>query len=302
MNILISRAAKTLFYFTKKNVKINIYYMINDTRGVIILKTGFIGVGNMGGAILRGFAASDTINNKEIYIFSRNIAGTAATAEELGVHMCSSAVELAQMCDIIILGVKPDAIASVTEQIADVYTDNKIVISMAAGISIKFLQNMLGGSAKIVRIMPNTPALVGEAMTAVFVNNNITEEETHIICDMFSSVGRVEIADEELIHCIIGVSGSSPAYTYMYIDALAGAAAAKGMNLRQARIFAAQSVLGAAKMVLETGQTPEQLRINVCSPGGTTIEAVKTLQQNGFEDKLIEGFNSCVKKSEEMSR
>ena len=105
-----------------------------------------------------------------------------------------------------------------------------------------------------------------------------------------------------MIHCIIGVSGSSPAYTYMYIDALAQAAQAEGMSREQAVAFAAQSVLGAAKMVLETGQPPQQLRDNVCSPGGTTIEAVKTLQQNGFADRLTEGFNACVRKSEDMSR
>ena len=119
---------------------------------------------------------------------------------------------------------------------------------------------------------------------------------------MFSRTGRAEFADVSMIHCSIGVSGSSPAYTYMYIDALAQAAQAEGMSREQAVAFAAQSVLGAAKMVLETGQPPQQLRDNVCSPGGTTIEAVKTLQQNGFADRLTEGFNACVRKSEDMSR
>lgn len=266
------------------------------------MKTGFIGVGNMGGAILKGFAEADSIDSSSLYIFSRNQTKTAAKGRELGVNVCGSAAELADRCDIIIIGVKPDTVASVMQQIAPVYTPDKIIISMAAGISIKAIEDMLGVPAKVIRIMPNTPVAAGEGMTAIFANDNITETEKQAVYDMFLRTGRAEFADEELIHCIIGVSGSSPAYTYMYIDALARAAEAKGMSRAMAVEFAAQSVLGAAKMVLETGDSPEQLRDNVCSPGGTTIEAVKQLQTNGFEDKLIEGFDACVKKSEEMSR
>ena len=263
---------------------------------------GFIGAGNMGGAILRSFAASANIDNGSLYVYSRTISKTEALARELGVKTCGSAAELAQVCDTIIIGVKPDTVASVMEQIAPVYTPDKIIISMAAGISIRAIEDMAGAPAKVIRIMPNTPVMVGEGMTAIFVNDNITEEEKQTVYDMFSQTGRAEFADEGMIHCIIGVSGSSPAYTYMYIDALAQAAQAKGMSREQAVEFAAQSVLGAAKMVLETGQPSQQLRDNVCSPGGTTIEAVKTLQQNGFADRLTEGFNACVRKSEDMSR
>ena len=230
-----------------------IKYIQYIVRGVSVLKTGFIGVGNMGGAILRSFAASDNIDTGSLYIYSRTVSKTEALARELGVKTCGSAAELAKACDIIIIGVKPDTVASVMEQIAPVYTPDKIIISMAAGISIRAIEDMAGVSAKVIRIMPNT-------------------------------------------------SGSSPAYTYMYIDALAQAAQTEGMSRGQAVEFAAQSVLGAAKMVLETGQPPQQLRDNVCSPGGTTIEAVKTLQQNGFADRLTEGFNACVRKSEDMSR
>lgn len=269
---------------------------------MIILKTGIIGVGNMGGAILRSFAASEHIDSTSLYIFGRTKSKTEAIARELGVRTCSSAAELAGICDIIIIGVKPDTVASVIEQIASVYTPDKIIISMAAGISIKAIEDMMGVPAKIVRIMPNTPVAVAEGMTALFVNDNITDEEKQTVYAMFRETGRAEFADEALIHCIIGVSGSSPAYTYMYIDALAEAAEAEGMNRKQAVEFAAQSVLGAAKMVLETGDSPQQLRDNVCSPGGTTIEAVKTLQNNGFAESLREGFNACVKKSEDMSK
>ncbi len=265
------------------------------------MKTGFIGAGNMGGAILRSFASSEHIRGS-LYVYSRTKSKTEKLAEELGIRTCDSAAELAAACDIIIIGVKPDTVAEIIKQIKPVYTSDKIVISMAAGISISAIEDMLGKQAKIIRIMPNTPVAVGEGMTAIFVNGNISKEDRQIVYDMFSQSGRAEFADESLIHCIIGVSGSSPAYTYMYIDALAKAAQAEGMDRNQAVEFAAQSVLGAAKMVLETDKSPQELRDNVCSPGGTTIEAVKTLQQNGFLEKLTEGFDACVRKSEDMSK
>ncbi len=266
------------------------------------MRTGFIGAGNMGGAILRSFASSEHIDSGNLYVYSRTKSKTQKLAEELGVRTCDSAVELARICDIIIIGVKPDTVADVIKQIKPVYTPDKIVISMAAGISISAVEDMLGKQAKIIRIMPNTPVAVDEGMTAIFVNDNISKEDKQIVYDMFSQSGRAEFADESLIHCIIGVSGSSPAYTYMYIDALARAAQAEGMEINRAIEFAAQSVLGAAKMVLKTGKSPKELRDNVCSPGGTTIEAVKKLQQNGFIEKLTEGFDACVRKSEDMSR
>lgn len=174
------------------------------------MKTGFIGVGNMGGAILRSFAASDNIDTGSLYIYSRTVSKTEALARELGVKTCGSAAALAKACDIIIIGVKPDTVASVMEQIAPVYTPDKIIISMAAGISIRAIEDMAGVSAKVIRIMPNTPVMVGEGMTAIFVNDNITEEDKQTVYDMFSRTGRAEFADESMIHCIIGVSGSSP--------------------------------------------------------------------------------------------
>jgi len=148
--------------------------------------------------------------------------------------------------------------------------------------------------------MPNTAAMVNEAMVAVCRNNNVGDIEFEEVFKLFKAIGLAEEISEDLIHCVIGVSGSSPAYTYMYIDALAKAAVENGMEKKQAIIFAAQAVLGAAKMVLETGIDPVQLRINVCSPGGATIEAVNLLKENGFEKKIKEGFQAAVDKSKLM--
>ena len=173
---------------------------------------------------------------------------------------------------------------------------------MAAGISIAFIEGFLGAGSKIVRIMPNTPAMVGESMTAVSRNANLGDAEFENIMDIFRTIGMAAPVDESLMDTITGLSGSSPAYVYMFIDALRKGAAARGMDETVAGIFAAQSVLGAAKMVIETGIDPVTLRQNVCSPGGTTIEAVETLTRNGFEDKVIEALQAAAEKSRRITR
>ena len=158
-----------------------------------------------------------------------------------------------------------------------------------------------GDTAKIIRIMPNTPAQVGEAMTAMCRNANVSDEDFALAKTIFDSIGRAEEVSEDLIDCVIGVSGSSPAYTFMYLEALAKAAVNNGMAPDKARVFACQAVIGAAKLALESKESLEQLRINVCSPGGTTIEAVKKLQANGFMDDVAEAFQAAVDRSKEMT-
>lgn len=266
------------------------------------MKIGFIGAGNMGGAILRGYLATGNIKKEDMVVSEQSAEKLAELSASLGITPAKDIPELVALCDVIIVGVKPNAFETVLPIIAEKYTTDKIVVSMAAGIEISFITKYLGTDAKIVRIMPNTPAMVNEAMVAVCRNENISNEAFEPIFNIFKTIGKAEEVPESLIHCVIGVSGSSPAYTYMYIDALAEAAVKNGMNKDQAIIFAAQAVLGAAKMVLETGVDPVQLRINVCSPGGTTIEAVTTLQQNGFEANIAEGFQAAVEKSKIMTK
>lgn len=266
------------------------------------MKIGFIGAGNMGGAILRGYAPTAEKNGTSIFVYNRTEETRLALEQEFAaVTACSSAKELAEKSDVVILGVKPNMFEELLPQIA-AECNGKIVVSMAAGISIAFIEQYLGTDAPVIRIMPNTPAQVGEAMVAVCRNGNVEDSVFRQIFEIFEVIGKAEEVDEELIHCVIGVSGSSPAYTYMYIDALMQAAEDNGMSPEKAKIFAAQSVLGAAKMVLENDISVEQLRINVCSPGGTTIEAVNTLFENGFEDNVKEGFQAAVEKSRVMTK
>lgn len=266
------------------------------------MKLGFIGAGNMGGAILRGYLASGRIQRKDVFVCGRDLDKLEKLCTELGVNPCQNIPELMDACNVIMLGVKPNMFPEIMPQVAQKYSSDKILVSMAAGVTIESISGFVGKEAKIVRVMPNTPAMVNEAMTSVSRNKNVDDKQFASVFDIFQSIGKAEEVEEQLIHCVIGVSGSSPAYTYMYIDALAEAAVKNGMNKEQATIFAAQSVLGAAKMVLETGVDPVQLRINVCSPGGTTIEAVKTLQEKGFSELVEAGFQAAVDKSRLMSK
>ncbi len=266
------------------------------------MKIGFIGGGNMGGAILAGYGSADPDNEAKIALFDKSEDVCAKTRERFPkMTICSSGRELCSSSDVVILGVKPQVIEGVLSEIAGACTSDKLIISMAAGVDLAFLAEHVGAEIPIIRIMPNTPAKVGEAMIAVCRNKNVTAEAFATAMKIFAAVGQAEEIEERLMDCVIGVSGSSPAYTYMYIEALVQAAQANGMSGEKAKIFAAQSVLGAAKMVLESPESLEQLRINVCSPKGTTIKAVETLFANGFMDKVKEGFQAAVDRSIEMT-
>ena len=189
----------------------------------------------------------------------------------------------------------------VIPEIRHAITDDTIIVSIAAGQPIERIENMFERSVKLVRVMPNTPALVGASMSAICCNDEITEDELVEIQTIFNSFGEAEVISEHLMDTVIGVSGSSPAYVYMFIEAMADAAVADGMPRAQAYKFAAQSVLGSAKMVLETGKHPGELKDAVCSPGGTTIEAVAQLEKSGFRSAVIEAQRACVQKSRDMS-
>lgn len=266
------------------------------------MKIGFIGIGNMGGAILSGYAASGKADGHHLMAFDMNEELCMRTKKAIPqLELCESGSALCEAADMIVLGVKPQVIENVLEEIAGTYDSSKTIVTMAAGVDMAVIEKYLGSSAKVIRIMPNTPAKVGEAMIAVSRNDNTKPTAFDAAMEIFRSIGMAEEVDESLIDCVIGVSGSSPAYTYMYIEALTQAAEDNGMDHAKARTFAAQAVLGAAKMVLESSESLEQLRVNVCSPNGTTIEAVYKLFDNGFMDKVKEGFQAAVDRSIEMA-
>lgn len=263
---------------------------------------GFIGSGNMGRAIMGGMIAAGLYAPSQILASAKTKETVEKIEKELGIVATMDNTEVARKADILFLAVKPGVFATVIPQIRDVCKEGQVVVSIAAGQTLASITDLFGRQIKLVRSMPNTPALVGEAMSAVTPNEKISPEELQEVMAIFESFGKAEIVPETMMDAVVGVSGSSPAYVYMFIEAMADAAVADGMPRKQAYKFAAQSVLGAAKMVLETGEHPGVLKDAVCSPGGTTIAAVAELEKSGLRSSVIEAQRACVQKSRDMSK
>lgn len=267
------------------------------------MKLGFVGTGNMGTALIKGYLAVHPSEKMNICAYDKDADKLKTLSDHLGIIGCDSMEKLMKHSDVIVLAVKPNIFDTALPEIGMFYRPGQVLVSIAAGISMGYIEKLVQkDGAKVVRVMPNTPAMVNEGMSALCRNQYITDEEFELVLKLFRAAGKAEVISETLMDTVIGISGSSPAYTYMYIEALMDAAEAGGMDRAQAKIFASQSVLGAAKMVLETGIDPVTLRENVCSPGGTTIEAVKALQNNGFHDNIMEAFNAAVEKSKVMTK
>ena len=264
------------------------------------MKLGVIGAGNMGRAILSGFLASGLVNKTEV-IASNQTEISRAETEKLGIAVTADNTDVAR-ADNVILAVKPYRLASVIEEIAPVVSTQTLVISVVAGRPIEVIEGLFGKPVQVIRAMPNTPSLVREGMIALCANNLVPEESFAWVQALFATCGRVEVIPEALMNAAGTVSGSSPAWVYMLIEAMADGAVRDGMPRAQAYNFAAQSVLGAAKMVLESGLHPGELKDQVTSPGGTTIEAIRELEQRGFRGAVLAAMGACTEKSERMAR
>ena len=252
----------------------------------------FIGGGNMATAIIGGLLSSGLSDCDHIYATAAHEATVLRLKESFGIDAGTDNKIAAQ---------KPNLFHKVIPEIRHAITDDTIIVSIAAGQPMERIEDMFERSIKLVRVMPNTPALVGASMSDICCNDGITKDELAEIQAIFNSFGESEVISEYLMDAVVGVSGSSPAYVYMFIEAMADAAVADGMPRAQAYKFAAQSVLGSAKMVLETGKHPGELKDAVCSPGGTTIEAVAQLEKSSFRSAVIEAQRACVQKSRDMS-
>ncbi|MGN0311144.1 MAG: pyrroline-5-carboxylate reductase [Lachnospiraceae bacterium] len=262
------------------------------------MKLGFIGTGNMASAIMGGVIAKGVAKPEEITGSDVFAPGRERVQKEYGICVTTDNKEVVRKSDMIVLSVKPQYYQDVIKEIAPEVTDEKIIITIAPGKTLEWLGEQFGKKVKIVRTMPNTPAMVGEGMTAACPNENISEEELAQVKTLLESFSRVEVVPEKLMDTVTAVSGSSPAYVFMFIEAMADAAVSGGMPRPQAYKFAAQAVLGSAKMVLETGKHPGELKDMVCSPAGTTIEAVRVLEELGMRSAVFE----AVKTVEEISR
>lgn len=265
-------------------------------------KIGFIGGGNMAKAIIGGLVKSGQVAPSNIWVFDRKAEAYEALAREYGIQAAESAEALAREVDILFGAVKPNVILKVLKDVASQLKKEALVVSIAAGVTLDSLATLLGHDRKIVRVMPNTPALVNEGMTSITPNVLVEQAEIDEVVTIFESFGKAAVVSEYLIHSVVGVSGSAPAYVFMFIEAMADAAVLGGMPRAQAYQFAAQAVKGSAQMVLETGKHPAELKDMVCSPGGTTIEAVKVLEEKGFRAAVMEAMQQCMAKSEALSK
>ncbi len=265
-------------------------------------KIALIGCGNMGTAIVKGLLSAQVFAPGNIMACTSRRLTADAVSDRFSIQATTSASDAAAFADILLLAVKPNKFAEIIPQIRETVSSETLIISIAAGQPLAKIQEAFGRPIRLIRAMPNTPAMVGASMSALCRNDAVTDEDMAVALQIFNSFGEAEVIDESLMDAVVGVSGSSPAYVYMFIEAMADAAVADGMPRTQALHFAAQSVAGAARMVLETGSHPGELKDAVCSPGGTTIEAVTVLEEKGLRSAVIEGQRACVRKSRDMSR
>ena len=264
------------------------------------MRIGFIGCGNMATAMIKGILDSQKVKTEDVIASAKSEKTREKIKAELGINAARKNKEVVEFSDILFLAVKPQYYEEVIQEIKDDIRENQMIVSIAPGKTLAWLAERLGENKKIIRTMPNTPAMVKEGMMGMCRNDLVTEDEMQQVKDICESFGKAEVVPESLIDVVVGVSGSSPAYVFMFIEAMADAAVADGMPRTQAYKFAAQAVLGSAKMVLETGKHPGELKDMVCSPGGTTIEAVRVLEEKGMRSAVIEASRACVKKARDM--
>lgn len=258
---------------------------------------GFIGCGNMGRAMMAGALDKAWTTAERIVVHTQRKEHMEALASRYGVAVAEDNRTLAENADIIVLAVKPNIYAEVLEDIRDVLKEGQIVLAIAPAYSIASISALVQNEGvRVARAMPNTPAQIGEGMAGLAFSENMTTQERALIQSFFESFGKVAVVREDAMHAVGSVSGSSPAFVYMVIEGMAEGAIKLGIPAKDAYTFAAQSVLGAAAMVLETGSHPAVLRDAVCSAGGTTIAGVAALEAAGFKGALMEAMDRSSEK------
>ena len=264
-------------------------------------KIGFIGAGNMGAPLLQG--AVKLYGTENVTFRCATEKSNQRVCKSTGVECADSVADLVKNCTCVVLAVKPQFFGEVLPVIKENTFEGQVVISLAPGVTVDYLSESTGGKAKIVRTMPNTPAMVCEGMTAVcYGSNDFTVVEQQMVTDLFESVGKIVELPERLMDASVVASGSSPAFMYIFMDALADGAVKFGIPRAQAYEMVAQTMIGAGKMLLETGEHPGKLKDNVCSPGGTTIAAVAALEEAGFRNAVIKACDACYEKATGMKK
>ncbi|MCK8059785.1 MULTISPECIES: pyrroline-5-carboxylate reductase [unclassified Fusibacter] len=264
-------------------------------------KIGFIGSGNLAYALISGMISSGEFSPSAIKASNPGNKRLEKIRGDFRIRVTHDNRKVVEFADIVILTVKPKYYKTVIDEIKDLVSENQVIVTVAAGVSTDYVENCFGKKVKVIRTMPNTPALVREAMTALCTNKHATAEDMNVAQALFNCVGDTEVVNEELMDVVTAISGSSPAIVYMFIEALADGAVLKGMNRDQAYKLVSQAVLGSAKMVRDLGVHPGQLKDNVTSAGGTSIEALFSLEKSGFRGTIMEAIEKCTNKSVYLS-
>lgn len=269
-------------------------------KGRKCMKIGFIGLGNMAKAIIGGMLEKQVVGADELIGSAATAKTLEAVSERFGIETTPDNCRVAGESDILFLAVKPQMFPQVIAQVKDCVDEKTLVISIAAGKTTAYIEQEFGKTLRLARCMPNTPALVGEGCTGVCYNLQVTDEDKTLVEKLLSSFGRAVEVPERLMDTVGAVAGSAPAYVCMFVEAMADAAVLGGMPRTQAYEFAAQTVLGTAKLILETGKHPAELKDMVCSPAGTTIEGVRVLERQGMRSAVVEALTACVEKSKRL--
>lgn len=264
------------------------------------MKIGFIGLGNMAQAMIGGILQKGLASPEEVYGSAKTAKTQEAIQQKYGISITGDNKKTVQAADILFLAVKPQFYPEVIAQIKELDFRNKVIVSIAPGKTLEWLAGQFGAAHAFVRAMPNTPALVGEGCTAACFADCVTGQQKEAVMAVLNSFGKADEVPERLMDVVPGVSGCAPAWVFMMLEAMADGAVAEGMPRSQAYEFAAQAVLGSARLLLETGRHPGELKDMVCSPAGSTIQAVRILEENNFRGAVMDAVIACIEKSRSL--
>ena len=264
-------------------------------------KIGFIGAGNMAGAIINGVIITGTYAAENLFVYDV-FPEKLQSFEQKGVHSFPDAASLVDGCDVIFLSVKPQNFADVLESVKNSVSPEKLFVTIAAGISTSYIQHAVDCSCPVIRVMPNTPLLLGKGATAMCRSKEVTDEQFALIQGFFASCGTVAVLDESQLNAVISVNGSSPAYVYLFAKAMVDSAEKQGIDRSVALDLVCQTLIGSAAMLSQPDTDPEELIRMVSSPGGTTLKALDVLYENRFEAIIDEAMQACTKRAEELGK